>query len=294
MTERRGPTYLRELRRRLRDRGVGEAGLTLVELLVAMALLGLLMAIVSTSVDAYVGASNTVSSSYQATDQLLPSTVVIQRLIRAEVEPAPTPAATPANPFPTPTPAFVPSSLTPTSMTFTSNVGNPNGPDLVTMSTAASTPCGHCQYPTTSFTVTETAPAPGTCPGVSSGTACSWTGTTKTVVDVLDVAVTGSPVFTYFVQDCSNSVPVTNPSATFDPSSTTTVDVTACAPSTQTATTTGPCTGSVDLAESCPADAIQSVEVDLPVEVPGAPLQATDFTVYRMSSTSYLYNPLVG
>ena len=45
---------------------------------------------------------------------------------------------------------------------------------------------------------------------------------------------------------------------------------------------------------NCGTDTIQSVAVDLEVEVQGAPIQENYFTVYRLSSASYLYSPLVG
>ena len=291
------------LHQRLAHRS-GDSGLTLVELLIAMALLSVLMVITSFATDAYLSASTTVSSSYAATNEILPNTVVIQRLIRAEVEPAPTPPATTADPYPTPTPPFVPSSITPTSMTFYANVGDPNGPDQITMAAGPAPPCHHCQYSTGTFTVTETPPKPGTCPGVSSGSQCQWSysgAVTKELVDIPDLADTGSPVFTYTLQDCSNAVPVlptNDPASVFNPSTNPTVHScpTATSPSTaSTVTGTTPaCTGSINLAESCPADAVQSVEVNLPVYIAGGPIQATDVTVYRLSSVSYLYNPLVG
>jgi hypothetical protein len=45
---------------------------------------------------------------------------------------------------------------------------------------------------------------------------------------------------------------------------------------------------------NCPADMIQSVGVDLEVQSPGSPFQENAYTVYRLSSSSYLYNTLVG
>ena len=45
---------------------------------------------------------------------------------------------------------------------------------------------------------------------------------------------------------------------------------------------------------NCPADTIQSVQVDLQVRVQGAPMQENSYSVYRLSSSSYLYSTLVG
>ena len=45
---------------------------------------------------------------------------------------------------------------------------------------------------------------------------------------------------------------------------------------------------------NCLADTIQSIGVDLQVHVQGAPIQENSFIVYRLSSASYLYSPLVG
>jgi hypothetical protein len=39
---------------------------------------------------------------------------------------------------------------------------------------------------------------------------------------------------------------------------------------------------------------IQSVGVDLEVQVPGSAIQENAYTVYRLSSSSYLYSTLVG
>ena len=72
---------------------MGDEGLTLVELLVAFAALTILITLVATAVTTYLNVGTNVISSYSATQQLLPSSITIQRLIRSEVEPAPTPTA---------------------------------------------------------------------------------------------------------------------------------------------------------------------------------------------------------
>ena len=94
----------------------GDDGLTLVELLVAFAALMVLMGIAGTALTTYLTAGTTVISSYSATDQLLPSSIVIQRLIRSEVEPAPTPTvATSCAAVNAPCPAFLTGSVGATS-----------------------------------------------------------------------------------------------------------------------------------------------------------------------------------
>jgi len=56
----------------------------------------------------------------------------------------------------------------------------------------------------------------------------------------------------------------------------------------------GGCTGSANLTATCPGDDVQSVAVDLQVESKGSPQAENKFTVFRLSSSSYLYTALVG
>ena len=68
------------MRRRMTDAAeTGDEGLTLVELLVAFATLTVLITLVATAVSTYLNVGTNVISSYSATQQLLPSSITIQR-----------------------------------------------------------------------------------------------------------------------------------------------------------------------------------------------------------------------
>ena len=85
--------------------------------------------VVATALTTYLTVSNTVIASYNTNDQILPTSIIIQRLIRSEVEPAPTPTASGqinASQCPVlnaPCPPFVLGSVGTTSTTFYANVG---------------------------------------------------------------------------------------------------------------------------------------------------------------------------
>jgi|GEM_PF-2545580 type II secretory pathway pseudopilin PulG len=66
-----------------------DAGMTLVELLVSAILFVTVGTLVSLSLDTFLNVSNQVHSSYANTQQILPVSTSIQRLIRTEVEPGP-------------------------------------------------------------------------------------------------------------------------------------------------------------------------------------------------------------
>jgi len=171
---------LRERRERTRVTGQNaDSGLTLVELLVAFACLVLLLTIVATAMTTYMNAGTSVISSYTATDQLLPSSLIIQRLIRSEVEPAPTPPTSAltnscAGAVNVPCPPFVTGSTGTFSTTFYANIGDNNGPAKILMAEATPTECTGCKFYSTVFSVTEFAACPkltvasSTCP-VNSG-----------------------------------------------------------------------------------------------------------------------------
>ena len=144
--------------------------------------------------------------------------------------------------------------------------------------TANPYPCSGCTFPTSTFTVTQISAAPGTCPGVSSGTACSYptSSPSKQVLSIPDVVngTAAAPIFTYTLFDGGT------------PETVATANIPAL-------NTTG-CTGSTDLTTTCPAADIQSVTVDLRIHIRGTPAAENRFTVFRLSSSSYLYSPLVG
>jgi len=313
---------------KLRDHGDAvdsDAGLSLVELLVAFACLVVLMTIVATALTTYLNAGTNVISSYQASDQLLPSSIIIQRLLRSEVEPAPTPAtATTTNTCATainvPCPPFVVGSTGTYSTTFYANTGDPNGPSKIVM--AESTPTKTGKFYSSVFTVSQYAACPvlttghatTTCPvnpgcpfSLNATNVCTWSTAAKVLVDVPNVingSATVSPQVT--VNGSLTSTPLpdpTNPIFTYntlDPYSLVYIPGDGGTP---TATgmlfqSPGTCTAPTPAANpttaNCDTDTIQSVDVDLEVEVQGSPIHENDFTVYRLSSASYLYSPVVG
>jgi hypothetical protein len=258
-----------------------EDGLTLVEVLIAFIVLIVLLTVVGTALSSYLNAGTSVVSSYTATDQLLPSSVIIQRLIRAEVEPeaisSTTSAVCPTANTPCP-PFLLGTTTTAYSTAFYANIGDPNGPAKIVMSSSTPTKCLTCRFYTSTFTVTQYAANSGTCPfSVTSTATCTWSSSGKILVNITGV-VNGQtnlpnaslPIFTYNTLNPSTTVYTPN------------VPVSSFA--------TGTCTS----VSACPADNVQSVEVDIQVQVQGTPLQENDFLVYRLSSFSYLYSPLVG
>jgi type II secretory pathway pseudopilin PulG len=307
----------RQLERRRRLTRADDAGYSLVELLVAFSLLVLLTAVLATALTTYLQAGTTVISTYNSTDQLLPSSIVIQRLIRSEVEPAPTPTtsmgATACAAVSAPCPPFLTgNSIGTYSTTFFANVGDANGPAKIVMSEATPT-CTGCKFYTSVFTVDQYAACSTTtqlagCPAfhgyagcpfsVTSTLTCSWTNTPKVLVDIPNVVNGAAPVApAVIVNGVSTTTPLPYSSTniftynTLDPYSSNYVPSATSFSSCAAPTTNG---NGDPTSSNCPADNIQSVGVDLEVQTPGSPAQENAFTVYRLSSASYLYSPLVG
>ena len=288
----------------------GDQGLTLVELLVAFAGLLILFTLVSTALTTYLNVSNKVISSYSTNDQILPTSIIIQRLIRSEVEPAPTPTASAqvnASQCPVlnaPCPPFVLGSVGSTSTTFYANVGTLSvagtqhpGPAKIVMSSSAPTKCTGCSYYTSTFTVTEQAPdlsaGVSTCPFSTASTLhCTYTTAPLVRLVTLNGVINGqtnlldasTPIFTYNTLDPYSAAYV--PGATGFGTGT-------CQPPTVTTVNGVP----TDTASNCAADNIQSVGVDLQVVQAGLAketYQENSFAVYRLSSASYLYRQNLG
>jgi len=293
----------------------GDDGLTLVELMVAFTALLVLFGLMGSVLSTYLSAGTTVTSSYTATDQLLPSSIIIQRLLRSQVEPAPTLTTTVAGACGAtnvPCPAFPPATVGSYSTTFYANVGSAqgaNGPAKIVMGLSTPTQCAGCKFPTAQFTVTEFPAASGCPTTLTATTQCTFSASGTRLVTVNNVTNgltlcsgtltlspcpggVGGPIFTYNTLDPY--------SATYTPNAGGTPSATpAGAPSgilPNFATCAAPTTnGNGDPTSSnCPADTIQSVQVDLQVQVQGAPMQENSFSVYRLSSSSYLYSTLVG
>ncbi|MGP0108193.1 MAG: type II secretion system protein [Acidimicrobiales bacterium] len=288
------------------DGSLGDQGFTLVELLVAFAVLLVLFTVVGTAINAYMSVSNNVIASYNTNDQILPTSIVIQRLIRSEVEPAPVPTASNQVSAPqcpvlnAPCPPFVLGSVGTTSATFYANVGiltvsgvaRP-GPAKIVMSESTPTKCGTCAFYTSQFTVTEQAPDLNSCPFSTASTLhCTYTTAIATMLVNLSNVVNGqanllnpgTPIFTYNTLDPY--------SAAYVPGNTN-FGTSQCQPPTVTVINSIPTT----TASNCPADNIQSVGVDLQVLQAGSQhenYQENSFVVYRLSSASSLYRQNLG
>ncbi len=128
----------------------GDDGMTLVELMISMVVLLVVMGMTATVMSTFYSNENQLSASYTAFQQVLPASTALQQYFRTMTQAAPT-AATGV-----PVPAFTPTATTPASAlqgpfnispnsaVFTTDLGNPNGPSLITITTAANTaPAGH-------------------------------------------------------------------------------------------------------------------------------------------------------
>lgn len=324
-----------------------DSGMTLIELLISLAVLLTLMTIVSIALTAYLSAGNTVITTYSSTDQQTFSQVVIQRLLRSQVEPADVQTQTSAPTCPTvgtavvnaPCPSFATAAIGSWSTTFIANVGDANGPAKIVMSLGTPSKCAGCNYYSSVFSVVQYAACPyqtvdttstNGCPAFSgtnknnvcptatnlaapinavSSTQCIWQTTGKQLVTIPNVVnggpTTGSTTLPY------SSTPIFT-YTTIDPYSQALVIGAGGTPSTSTgilpgfATCGAPTTNSngIPTASNCPADMIQDVAVDLLVHAPGTKLSTASpnasgtvesaYTVYRLSSSSYLYSNLVG
>ena len=311
-------------RPRYRRAPESESGMMLTELLVASTVLIVLVTLVLVTVSSYLSLSNQVLGSYNNTEQDVLVGSNFQKLVRAQVEPGPTPstganANVPSPAFPTvagsDTGQYVGSTAVGTfSTTFYANVGNSAGPaQIVASETANAVVAGKPK--TWTFSVTEQIPDAGSCPFAANSTnVCTYTGishngarlvfrvpyvvnydTPTTVYGGTLLAYT--PIFTYILLQTSSGgsgqeVPVSvaspPPTGFFWPLPQTLKDDSifhTCA-ATQSAT---------PIANTCPGDAVQGLTIDLLIQSPGSPTPAEDeTTIFSLTSTSNLYNPLVG
>ncbi len=247
--------------RHLRSRAPDSEGLTLFELIVSMAVLMIILTMTTAIMTNFYSNENQLSGSDSAFAQVLPASTSMQEFIRTLVEPAPTsvstgvpvPAFTPVNPSP-PGPASGlqgPFNITPSSATFASDLGNANGPSLVTVTTTANViPAG-----TYTLTVTTAAPSANSCPGTGptlGGTACTW-GTPDRAFQITDLVngspTAASPVFQYTLAGASTPVPYST-----TPGSPWVTDFGA---------------GSCTTIAACPVSQIQTVTIDVEVQAPG-------------------------
>ncbi len=264
---------LSSYRARRQQRAADERGYTLTELSIVLLLMALLFATVAPLLVTLTNVTFDVNDTYANENQLLPVSTNLQRLIRSAVSPGPTLASG------QPIPAFgvyhptnmagnanttAPyTALSGTSMTFFSNIGDPNGPALVVaqLNTGAET-----------LTVSITRADPNTCPGINAspvGNGCTWGSTPATATRTLFVVqhVVNTTVFSYNLD------------------SGTTPDFTKCTD------TTAP-----NPATNCDAAQILNVGVDVQVNTAvNRSSQAEDITVvYQLSGYSQAYDPAVG
>ena len=96
----------------------------------AFATLMVLFTVVAVTLSGYLTISNQVIGSYNTNDQIFPTSIIIQRMLRSQVEPAPTPTASNQVTSPmcpvlnAPCPPFSLGNVSTTSVTFYANVGS--------------------------------------------------------------------------------------------------------------------------------------------------------------------------
>jgi hypothetical protein len=201
---------------------------------------------------------------------------------------------------------------------FYANVGDSNGPAKIVMAEGTPTRCSNCRFYSSPFTVTEyaacgavtktgctTAPCPF---ALNSSLLCSWSGSGTVLVDVPNVVNGAAPVSSpVLVNGTLTSTPLADASKpiftynTLDPYSFDYVPGDGGTPSATTGILPGfnTCAAPTMVSGSptdsnCSPDDIQSIDFDLEVQVQGSPIQETAFTIYRLSSSSYMYSPVVG
>jgi hypothetical protein len=306
--------------RRNRWSARGDEGLTLVEMLVAFSTLMVLFTITAVVFSTYIDTGTTVISTYNSTDLFLPSQIINARLLRSQVEPAPTPASgttTCSAAASVPCPPFLTGSVGTYSVTFYANVGGTAGqygPAKIVMAEGTPSKCPSCSFYSSIFTVTEypatATSGVSTCPLTPTATnSCTWSTTGTVLVDIPDV-VNGAATVTTAVSACgqtSTTTPLcaaTTPlftyntldpyDGTYTPNAGGTPNSSGILPTFNSCSAPTVNSSNVPTQSNCPPDMIQSVGIDLEVQTAGSPVQENAFTVYRLSSSSYLYSTLVG
>jgi hypothetical protein len=229
------------------------------------------------------------------------------------VEPAPS-VANSCSGASIPCPPFQVGSVGTSSNIFYANIGDPNGPAKIVMANSTPTKASGSKFYSSVFTVTQYQACPNppannvlagctsttpACPfSVTSTATCTWSTTGKVLVDISGVvnttgnayltSATQPTIFTYNTLDpyAVPSVYVANAGGTPSPSTGILPNFSSCAAPTLT--------NGNPSSSNCPADMIQSIGVDLQVDEPGTAVQENSFVTYRLSSSSYLYSPLVG
>jgi hypothetical protein len=228
----------------------------------------------------------------------------LQRFIRSAVEPGPTTNGVP-------NPAFVTGAITPTSMTFYTNVGDPYGPAEIVAKCQSTTPSSGLCNAGGIFTVTEAHATANSSTGSTNcpptGTGCTW-GTPETLIKVLGVsnASDNAPLFLYtLLQTTASSSGTTSTTSQIGSecsSQHTGSAVLACDYSDDTAafnTCTSTHSTSGNVLASCQSAEIYAVTIDLQVNGVSTGRLAggqseDDSTVYLLSPESADYEPMVG
>jgi prepilin-type N-terminal cleavage/methylation domain-containing protein len=128
-----------DLRGRLRaEQAASDSGFTLVELLIAMTILLIVLTLATTIIGSFFSNQTRITATYNGFDEILPATTTMQRFAITMVEATP-PTVTGGVYVPVPPYRYSATGyqLSPNSATFTSDVGDPNGPSLITISTTA-------------------------------------------------------------------------------------------------------------------------------------------------------------
>lgn len=256
------------------ERQLAEQGFTLVELMVSMTILLIVLTLTTTIINSFFSSQTRITATYNGFDQILPATTTMQRFAITMVEATP-PALVDQVYVPTPPYLLDPTTnsyeLSPNSATFTSNVGDPNGPSLITISTTTNAPPRSGSPQTYTVKATITPADAGHCPDVSAGTACIWNGPAKeifTLTDVINGSVTSpTPLFQYTTALSGGTpVPYSNGTGT---------------PSTSWTTAFGP--GSCIAQGNCPADQITSIAINFQVQPRGSSASVYQTTVTPVS-----------
>jgi hypothetical protein len=284
--------------RRVKALNSDESGFTLVELGIATATLLILFGMTVPIIDTVFQTIARVNNTYTNVNQLLPVSTNLQRLIRSAVEPGPTTNGVPD-------PAFVTGAITPTSMTFYSNVGDANGPAKIVASCQSTTPSSGLCNSGGIFTVTEAHANANTCP--PTGTGCTW-GTARTLITVNGVsnASDNAPLFLYTLlvttASSSGTTSTTSEVGSSCPSQYSGSAVLSCYYNDDTSafnTCTSAQGTSGNVLASCENAEIYALTIDL--QVNGVSTGRTagqqsedDSTVYLLSPESSDYEPMVG
>jgi prepilin-type N-terminal cleavage/methylation domain-containing protein len=267
MVARWSQAFEKRLGQSVDDPSIGrDSGYTLVELLVTVMITAILLTVVVPTVDTFVTNTDNLQSTYTALDQILPLSTTVPRYLRSAVEPAPDSffaSGVPVPPFELYTAGTMPANYGPYNISFYSNTGDQNGPELISVTVTGTA----APY---TLTLTGTPATAGTCPGVNaSGTGCTYNAAKTKIFDTFTNLVngpgSGTPIFTY-------STSASPPPATLSQD--------------DTPFLTTNCTST-----SCNADQINYVTVTLKGQTKKGQSTTIASSLYLLVST---YSPIVG